>query len=155
MNPEIQAAKLLLKKGVRVPIPAPLLLRLIGVKSLKFTIKAPTAFQLIRVSELYLSMKIDDKVEISTNEAMEIYKKHGLTMAKIAAVGMLQSRARTWQINWLAKKITKHLAADEVVWIYHLMVLHSGIQDFTITIKSIGHTRLTKPMNLSPEEKTS
>ena len=155
MKTEHQAAKMLLNKGVRVPIPMPLLFRLIGIKTWKLTVKAPTAYQLIRIAEYYLQMQVDPKSEINTQQAMKIYLQHGFKMAKITAVGLLNSRAKEWQINWLAHRLTKHLAADEMVWIFQLLILHSGVEDFITTIKSIGETRLTKPMNLSPEEKMS
>lgn len=155
INTELQAARLLLKKGVLVPIVAPLLFRFFGIKTFKFTVKAPTAFQLLRIAELYLQMNVSTTTEMKATEVMRIYSKHHDKMAKIIAISMLKSTAKNWQINWLAKRLFRSVTQEDLNHIFRLLILHGGVQDFMNTIKLIEGTRITKPMNLSPKEETS
>ena len=68
---EQRAASLLLKKGVKVSITAPLFLRLLGKKKIDLVITAPTIYTLLLISEKFLSMRIPNQ-ELSISEAFGI-----------------------------------------------------------------------------------
>lgn len=152
---ELQGARLLLKKGVLVPIAAPLLFRIFGIKVFKLKVKAPTAYQLLRIAELYLQMNVSTYSELNTNDVMQLYVKHHDKLSRIIAISMLKSTAKDWQINLLARRLYKNATQEQLNYIFRLLILHGGVQDFISTIKLVEETRITKPMNLSPEEKTS
>ncbi|MCU7543542.1 hypothetical protein N4242_11240, partial [Riemerella anatipestifer] len=55
---EIKAAKLLLKRGVELMLPASFFLRLFGKKQIKLTLKTPTLQSQLAISEAFLQTGI-------------------------------------------------------------------------------------------------
>ncbi|AGC39520.1 hypothetical protein JSO53_04235 [Riemerella anatipestifer] len=153
---EIKAAKLLLKRGVELMLPAPFFLRLFGKKQIKLTLKTPCLESQLAVSEAFLQTGIFLKEdEISMQKALEILSNHGVRISEIIAMAIQNETRINWRIRRLAKRLRKNINTEEMSYLFSLLVAFSGVHDFTNTIRLIQETRITKPMNLSPTEKTS
>ncbi len=151
---EQRAASLLLKKGVKVSITAPLFLRLLGKKKIDLVIKAPTIYTLLLISEKFLSMRIPNQ-ELSISEAFALYRFHGKTMTEIVAMAILNDKKKMWRKRFLAKHLIKQLKPEELTYLFTLIIAYGGIEDFISTIRLMEQMKITRPMNLSPEEKMS
>ena len=147
---EFESANLLLKKGVRIQLLIPFLWLFKRKKSLVLT--APTLETLLKVARLYLTIPPVGK-EVSTTEAMDVMALHGKTVSLILAV-TLRNGKEGWRTRQLAKVLQKSLSAEEIFYLFQLVVIHGGVQDFIATIRYIGERRITAPM-LSHNEKTS
>ncbi|AFR36548.1 hypothetical protein [Riemerella anatipestifer] len=153
---EIKAAKLLLKRGVELMLPAPFFLRLFGKKQIKLTLKTPCLESQLAVSEAFLQTGIFLKEdEISMQKALEILSNHGVRISEIIAMAIQNETRINWRVRRLAKRLRQTINTEEMSYLFSLLVAFSGVQDFTNTIRLIQETRITKPMNLSPTEKTS
>ncbi|MCO7318617.1 hypothetical protein OKE80_04575 [Riemerella anatipestifer] len=153
---EIKAAKLLLKRGVELMLPAPFFLRWIGKKQIKLILKTPTLQSQLAISEAFLQTGIFLKEdEISMQKALEILSNHGVRISEIIAMAIQNETKINWKVRWLAKRLRKNINTEEMSYLFSLLVAFSGVHDFTNTIRLIQETRITKPMNLSPTEKTS
>ncbi|MBT0527128.1 hypothetical protein AWN91_009515 [Riemerella anatipestifer] len=153
---EIKAAKLLLKRGVELMLPAPFFLRLFGKKQIKLTLKTPCLESQLAVSEAFLQTGIFLKEdEISMQKALEILSNHGVRISEIIAMAIQNETRINWRVRRLAKQLRQTINTEEMSYLFSLLVAFSGVQDFTNTIRLIQETRITKPMNLSPTEKTS
>ncbi|WP_052910367.1 hypothetical protein [Riemerella anatipestifer] len=153
---EIKAAKLLLKRGVELMLPAPFFLRLFGKKQIKLTLKTPCLESQLAVSEAFLQTGIFLKEdEISMQKALEILSNHGVRISEIIAMAIQNETRINWRVRRLAKRLRKNINTEEMSYLFSLLVAFSGVHDFTNTIRLIQETRITKPMNLSPTEKTS
>ncbi|MDY3338428.1 hypothetical protein PG279_04475 [Riemerella anatipestifer] len=153
---EIKAAKLLLKRGVELMLPAPFFLRLFGKKQIKLTLKTPCLESQLAVSEAFLQTGIFLKEdEISMQKALEILSNHGVRISEIIAMAIQNETRINWRVRRLAKQLRQTINTEEMSYLFSLLVAFSGVQDFTNTIRLIQETRITKPMNLSPMEKTS
>lgn len=151
---EQRAASLLLKKGVKVSITAPLFLRLLGKKKIDLVITAPTIYTLLLISEKFLSMRIPNQ-ELSISEAFTLYRFHGKTMTEIVAMAILNDKKKMWRKRFLARHLNKQLKPEELTYLFTLIIAYGGIEDFISTIRLMEQMKITRPMNLSPEEKMS
>ncbi|MDO5106123.1 hypothetical protein [Capnocytophaga sp.] len=149
-NTEFQSANLLLKKGVRIQLLAPFLWIFKRKKSLVLT--APTLETLLKVARLYLTIPPVGK-EVGTTEAMGVMALHGKTVSLILAV-TLRNGKEGWLTRLLARSLRKSLSAEEIFYLFQLVVIHGGVQDFIATIRYIGERRITAPI-LSQNEETS
>ncbi|MDY3526171.1 hypothetical protein PG310_10795 [Riemerella anatipestifer] len=153
---EIKAAKLLLKRGVELMLPAPFFLRLFGKKQIKLMLKTPCLESQLAVSEAFLQTGIFLKEdEISMQKALEILSNHGVRISEIIAMAIQNETKINWKVRRLAKRLRQTINTEEMSYLFSLLVAFSGVHDFTNTIRLIQETRITKPMNLSPTEKTS
>lgn len=158
MNIEQQAAKRILESGVRVPIPAPLFLRVFGKKQVKITIRQPYMGTLMHISRL-ATAKGFTLVDIDQGDEEALHKlaaNHAKTMARIVAVAMLNRKALIMLFSrllgsWLLWK----LKPPKLTEIVMTLVLLCGYQDFTSSIRLIRRLRMTKPKNLSPKDQGS
>lgn len=152
---EKRAAKVLLKRGVKVEILAPLFLRIFGKKTISLQITSPTANTLILIAEKYLSMNIEKTEDLSIPEAFSILKNHSQSMTDIIAISILNDYKKMWMRKLLSRFLGSRLKQEEINYLFHLIIVYGGVEDFISTIRLMEATRITKPMNLSPEEKTS
>lgn len=152
---EHKAANILLKRGVQVPVTAPLFLRLFGIKQIKLVISAPTTHTLILIAEKYLSLRIQETKDLTLPQSFELLKLHGKAMTEIIATCILNNPRKMWRHRFLASFIAKKLTAEELSYLFHLIIIYGGIEDFINTIRSTEAMKITKPMNLSPKEKMS
>lgn len=152
---EQKAAKILLKRGVKVPVTAPLFLRVFGKKVIVLEVKAPTTNMLLKIADKFLDMGLDQYDDVSLIDGVKLLKTHGRKVAEIIALCILNDPAKVWRHKWLAGFLNKKLRPDELLMLFQLILVQGGVQDFINTIRLIMETRITKPMNLSPKEKTS
>lgn len=152
---EQRAAQILLKRGVPVSIEAPLLFRWLGCKSLKLKIHAPTTHTLLIIAEKYASLQIKEEQVLNVGQSFELLKNNGKKISEIIAVAVLNSPTKLWRHKILARFIERKLTPEEISHLFHLIVVYGGVEDFINTIRLVDSTRITKPMNLSPQEKMS
>lgn len=146
---------MLLRKGVPVQIVAPFFLRIFRRKTIRFTLTFPTLYTLLRISREYLKITQECKAELTTQQAMQVMNTDGKRVAKIVAIALLNRSWLLWLSGWLGNRLSKRLRPEDVLQLYELVVVHGGLEDFLSTIRLIHQTRVTKPMNLSPNEKGS
>lgn len=154
MKTEARAVNILLERGVKVPMPAPLFLR-IFFKKINLIIKAPTLATLSLIAGKYIQLGIKDTNDLTVIDGFELLKKHQKKMSEIIALTILNNRYKYWLCKPLAYYLRGNLPANELMYIFQLIVLYGGVEDFINTIRLTEATRITMPMNLSPEEKTS
>lgn len=152
MNAEKKAANILMQRGVAVPVAAPLFLRLFGKKTIHLVVKAPDLRASIKVAYRYLQLGIENTGEMTLPEAFTLLKTHGRSITQIIALCI----SPTWfrPLSWLLMRRLNH---QELNYLFTMIILYGGIEDFINTIRLIEATRITKPMNidLSPDEATS
>lgn len=154
-NTEKRAANLVLERGVKVPVTAPLFLRVFGKKKFNLLITAPTIATLTRIAEHYLALNINNTQELTLPESFELLKKHSKALSIIIATIVLNKRYKYWMIKPLAYFIRGGISMTEIAYIFQIVILYGGIEDFINTIRLTEATRITMPMNLSQEKKTS
>lgn len=155
IDKEKRAASLLLKRGVKVQVLAPLFFRLFRKKTIDFTITAPTTNTLLEIAHCYLSMGIKKTDDLSIPEAFTLLKDHSKAMTDIIAIAILNDPKKMWMKKILSWFLSIRLTQDNINYLFHLIVLYGGVEDFISTIRLVETTMITKPMNLSPEEKMS
>ncbi len=155
IDKEKRAASLLLKRGVKVQVLAPLFLRLFGKKKIQFVITAPTAATLIKISYKYLSMRIEESDDLTIPEAFTMLKNHSKSMTDIIAIAILNDPKKMWMYKIFSRFLSTSLQQEEINYLFHLLVIYGGVEDFINTIRLMETMKITKPMNLSPEEKMS
>lgn len=151
------AADTLLEIGVRVEIPAPIFLKVFGIKRIPFKIYAPSYGTLLRVTRYYLSMgvTIDQLNEITYESALKLCQDHGKTLCKIVAVCMLNGYTTGWLFTrLLASFLLWSLSAKKICSYTELLVVFGGTADFMNTTRSVKTMKITAPM-LGQKEKGS
>lgn len=152
------AADRILENGVRVKVPAPFFLRVFGKKQVSLLIRQPYLGTLMHISRLALRAGFDfekiDQGEIDA--AHRLVSEHAGTASRIVAVSVLNSKVKINLFTrllsgWLKYKIKPRKLAEITMTI----VLLSGIQDFTSSIRLIRSLRVTAPKNLSPADQGS
>lgn len=152
---EKKAANLILKRGVKVQVLAPLFFRLFGRKTMTVTVKAPKSTTLVEIAEKYLSMRIENTKDLSLPESFQLLKFHSSTMTEIIAICLLDSKKKMWRMKFFARFLSSRLTQEEINYLFHLIIVYGGVEDFINTIRLMETVRITKPMNLSPKEKMS
>lgn len=158
MDQELKTTNILLKRGVKVPVTAPLFLRILTlfiVRSINFSIKDLKLETLLKISRLYLLMDIDHTKELSITEAYELLSRHRKKVSRILAYAVLDKDYLMWLSPIVSYIIRNKLSAKEMSYLLKMIILYSGIEDFMSTIRSIRAMKITTPMNLSQDQKTS
>lgn len=157
---EIQrhAANTILERGVRVKLPSPRLLRMLGKREISVTIRQPNMGTLMNVSQLSLEsgFSFDGIDSGDLDAAHALISQHAETCTRIVAVIILGSK---WRIRlfsgmlsrWLLWKLKPRRLLDIILMIVTL----SGVQDFTNSIRLIRSMDVTMPRNLSPKDQGS
>jgi hypothetical protein len=149
-NPAIErhTADLILKRGVRLELRAPLFLRLLGKKTLKLTVTSPFEGTLQRVSRYYLStgIKSEELDNISHEQALGLMLVHGPQITKAVACawlngwisGWLFTRPLAWYMRW-------HARPEDILVIATMILLYGGVSDFMNTTRSVRMMKTTSP----------
>ena len=146
---EIQTVDTILDKGVRVPIPAPLFLRMFGRRFIHVTVRRPTINSMLRISKLYLRLKMKED-QTDWTSWMYTLASTGKEVSRIVAVGMLRGSLRTWLFSRpLAAYLREHIDMRQQAELAVVLVTCSGVQDFMNTIKFLRLMKITEPRNLS------
>jgi len=145
---ELHAANLILKRGVRLSLRAPLFLRLCGKKTIGLVVTSPMDGTLQRVANHYLSTGITfAQLENNTHEeALALMAVHGTAIRKAVACAWING----WISGWL---FTKPLAfymkwnakAEDIQGVALMILLYGGISDFMNTTRSVRMMKTTTP----------
>lgn len=155
---EQHAAETILESGVRVKLPAPLFLRLFGKTEIAMVIRQPYLGTLMHLSGLSLKAEFDlDGIdEGKLDEAHRLMARHGKTIARIAAVVILNGRLKIKLFaGLLASYLLWKLKPRRLLEIVILIITFSGLQDFTTSIRLMRSMKMTTPKNLSPQDQGS
>lgn len=152
---EERAANIILERGVKVSVTAPLFLRIFGKKKINLVVKALSIYSLKRVALHYLKMQIKSTEELTIPEGFEIIQIHDVAVSKIIAEAILNNRWLKFFVPFVAYWLRGGLQAKELFYLFQLVIVYGGIQDFINTIRLTEVTRITMPMNLSQKETTS
>lgn len=154
-NPqEVQkkAAEMMLQVGIKIPIPAPYILRIFGKKEIKLTIKRFYLGTLLQISILADSFTMEPEQVNDSNRALFIHQ-NSKTITTICALAFLNHPFKNKLKSILAHYLKWHLTADEL---YELTLWIVG---FTRTQSFINSISLAKKMTMtakmSPTEKRS
>ncbi|RQO78113.1 hypothetical protein DBR40_09185 [Pedobacter sp. KBW01] len=143
---ELLTADTLLEKGVLLPIKAPLIFRLFGMKQLKFY--RPSAGNQLRIDSLYLKMGIsDDEIgEISLHQAKELELKHTYTHCRIIAIAMFKGILFPWLLNRIVAVWLKwNLNQKQIMYAAELLLAMGGTANFMNTTRLIREMKITTP----------
>lgn len=145
---EIQTADLLLKKGVRIQLLIPFLWLFKRKKS--FVLTSPTLETMLKIARLYLTIPSVSN-EPTTQEAMGVMTLHAKTLSLIVAIA-LRNGTEGWRTRQLSRALRQTLTQEDIFYLFQLIVIHGGVQDFIATIRYIGERRITAPMLSQNEE---
>ncbi len=151
---EHKAANILLSKGVKVQVATPFFIRIFGIKSIKLMLLAPSIYILTKIAGKYLELNIGNTKDLSVPEAFTLLKNHAKAMTEIITIAILGKRQKMWMVKPLRYMLENSLSEKELCYLFQLIIVYGGIEDFINTIRLTEATRITKPMNLSQEEKT-
>lgn len=148
-EPEVQqrAADVLLDRGVRVKVPAPVWYRLVGVKEVSVTLYRPKLGTLIAMSRISAAIDVDFEklTDGSFKEAYNLCNRYGEQIAKWVAVALLNDkRAIERQANRLARRLMWGMPTDRLAELFTLVVLLSGVQDFLTTIRFVQQSNVMR-----------
>lgn len=147
------APQMLLKRGVKVSVRAPLFLRIFGKKEIELTMYQPTSRTLLKIAHAYLDIApVDGDVKLTS--LMKYYVKHSKSVHRVVSLGFLNHPRKMWRTKILAWYLSRTVSEQHFLYLFQILILHGGVEDFLNTIRLIEETRITKPMNLS-REKTS
>lgn len=130
-----KAAATLLDRGVKIcTIKTPFLVKLQGLFRLKVVVRQPTLRGLFRISEIIVQMNLDSEQLQKVNLTDSYYLVNGTAELACQALAITM---RKWWISEkrLAKLLFTTLTAREFARAWKLTLLHSGIADFTNTIR--------------------
>lgn len=149
-NPPIEkfAADTILQRGVKVLIPAPFFLRLVGKKTVSVKLSSPFEGTMHRVASYYLSTGITEDIleGITVEAALALHAKHGKAISKAVACailngyvsGYLFTKPLAWYLRW-------NLTPIGLFNITTVLLIYGGISDFINTTKSVRKMTLTMP----------
>lgn len=149
-NIENQAANMLLKQGISLPIPAPYIFRVFGKKVLRVEVKRLYLGTLLYLTEIATRFTLLDEKE--ENRA-EFVRKNAPLICSYVAVAILNNRFKIRFKRYLAGYLKRHLTADEMFELTTWVIAFSRIESFMNTISLAATMRLTAKM--SPTENGS
>jgi hypothetical protein len=149
INPtEARAAEAILDKLLRITLPAPWLLKLMGIRNVSLWFRRPTAAQLLAMSAAYVRMGIN-LTDLGSGELLAVfaaYAEHIVTCSRIIAMGLIRSPAcRFFFVRPLARYIRAHMDVASMAELVKLIVFLSGCENFPNIIRSIAYMKITAP----------
>lgn len=154
---ELHATETLLQKGVPIILRTPLLLRLLGIKKIKWTLSSPRAGSFLRMGREYLKCQLSiDKLEgMSIENALEFQVKYAKYIHRALACLYLATPLKTKllmrPVAWLIKE---GLTNKESLTILQMVIIYGGSEDFMTTTRYIRGVMITLP-NLGQKTKRS
>ena len=152
---EINAAGSLLDQRLKMNVPAPALLRLLGKKTISLWIKRPLFQNLLRMSKLFAQMDID-LMKLDDGDSSILFieiAKHGVTASRIIAHSMIRGVFASWLLNRpLAWYLRCHMDARTLAELTKVMVVLSTGEDFVSIIRSVARMRVTEPILSQPKK---
>lgn len=155
---EMNAADSLLNRRLKINIPAPWLLRKLGLPTIPVFIKRPVAQNLLRMASLFSRMDIDLK-ELKAGELgtlLECVGRNTVTMSRIIAHGMIRGNISAFLFNRpLASYLRSYMDMRGMAELTKIIVLICGGEDFVPIITSVSSLRLTEPTESQTTESGS
>lgn len=154
---ELHATEILLQRGVPIYLRAPLLLRLLGIKKIKWVLSAPRGGSYLRMGEQYLQCQLSiDKLEnISIENAMLFQVRYAKYIYRALACLFLAKPLVTKlfmkPVAWWMKEA---LTPKEALTFLQMVIIYGGSEDFMITTRYIRGVMITIP-NLGQKTKRS
>ncbi len=146
---EIRTVETILDKGVRVSVPTPFFLRLIGIKHFNVVVHRPTVASMLNISKHYVELKVDE-TDADWSNWMVVLARAGKPTTRIVAAGMLRGRVAAYLFaRPLAWYLRGTIDMKRLADIASILVALSGVQDFMNTIKFLRLMKLTEPRNTS------
>lgn len=146
---EINAAEALLDQFLRIHLPTPWLLRLLGKKTTSLWFRRPVYNQLLRISAAYTKMGIE-LVKLEEGDGLFLFSQiaeHGVTASRLVAMGLIRGSLTSWLfVRPLAWYLREHMEARGLAELTKLFVVLSTGEDFVSIIRSMAHLRVTVPM---------
>jgi hypothetical protein len=146
---EARAAEAILGERLRVNIPAPLALRLLGKKTIPLWFRPPVAAQLLRISAAFVRMGLDPSA-LDKGEALTLFTeiaRHLVPCSRIIALGLLRGRlASALFARPLARYLRAHMDMESLAKLTKLIVYLSGAENFASIIRSVSYMKLTTPV---------
>jgi len=145
---EALAAEAILDKNLRINLPAPFLLRILGKRTISLRFKRPTAGQLLEMSAMYVRMGIDIE-ELDKGELRPLFASiavHARTCSRIIATGLI--RSRKWRFFFrpvLARYLVDHTDMATLAEIARLLAYLSTAENFATIIRSVAFMKITEP----------
>jgi hypothetical protein len=153
-----QAADTILERGVRFQIPAPFYLRIFGKKMAEIVVYRPKMGTLIAMSKISAELN-EDLAKLSDGSFTEAYalvEKHGDKLLKWLAIAMLNNKYKIeLRGDSLANKLKWRITAQEAATLFYLIVMLSGVKDFTNTIRFLNSMNLMERKEMSPKDQGS
>lgn len=144
MEPELQAAYAILKRGVSYKIPAPLFLRLLGRKQTKITITQLCMGTELRVAALLAERGITEQ-KITETEPSKLMIEHYTDILKVVALTSLNRLAVSRVAMWFRVRALKRLSVWQLFELYTKIKQYSGLTPFITITRLAVETRTTKP----------
>jgi hypothetical protein len=153
MHEELRAAQSLLKRGVKYNIPAPLFLRILGLRNIGITITQLYAGTELKMAAILTARGITDKKadETEPGKFMLEYYNDILT---VVAIATLNRKYITKPALWLRKYLLRQLSAWQLLELYTMIRQFSGTKSFMSITRLAIATRITAP-NLGPTTRGS
>ena len=151
---ELQAAETLLDIGVKLPVRAPMFLRVLGIKNINLIIKQPYAGTGITAGRLYLKAQKNGIDAQNMTEALEVRERNGMLIARAVAVFVLRGKMLAWLFNRLLGYFLLNGVSEKTLLNIMNTLVTTGIEDFMTTIRLTAHLKMTA-RKLSPMETRS
>lgn len=145
---ELHATETLLQRGVPIYLRTPLLLRLLGIKKIKWVLTAPRGGSYLRMGAQYLKcqLSIDKLEEVSIENAMLFQVRYAKYIYRALACLYLATPIKTKlfmkPVAWLLKEA---LTVKESLTILQMVIIYGGSEDFMITTRYIRGVMITIP----------
>ena len=155
---EMNAADALLDKRLRISLPAPWMLRLVGKKMITYWAKRPVYQNLLNMARITAKMGLN--IKDIENKGVEILfpmiAEHGVDASRVIAYGMIRGAIAAKMFNRpLAYYLRCHMNARRMAELMKLIVVLSGGEDFVSIIRSAITLKVTTPTLSQTEEKGS
>ncbi len=146
---EMDAADALLDRRLRIRLPAPWCLRVLGKKTISIWVKRPAYGGLLVMARLTAKMNIDLGAlqEKGTELLFPLIAEQGVTASRIIAHGLLRgwlshlllARPLAWYLRW-------HMNARSMAELTKAIMVTSGAEDFVSITTSEITMKVTTPM---------
>lgn len=144
MSPELQAAESILRRGVQYKVPAPLFLRLVGIKQIKILITQLYYGTELRISAILEAAEITED-KIKSTEPHKLMLDHYRDILRIVALASINKRHISPPELWLREYILGRLTVWQLYELYTMIRQYSGTTHFLNITRLAVRTRVTAP----------
>nr|DAJ84690.1 MAG TPA: hypothetical protein [Caudoviricetes sp.] len=149
------AADALLDRRLKINLPAPWLLRVLGKRTIPVWVRIPVGNSLIRMCKLFARMDIDAKrlTEGNFGTVLEYIGKHGVTASRMIAYGMLRGPLSSLLLcRPLAWYIREHMTMRDMADLTKIIVAMSTSEAFVDIILSVSMIDMLTPTTSQTKE---